>query len=942
MSGKQVYIPSIDAKDLDLSASYIKDNPIGYDLKLKDGSWNLRRFINSFDYSLDLIELRKIHRNIYNNNKFSFKIKKHEYSSQLINVTFKYSTKDWNQMSTGTFVKIGYDYRDLLFENCIAKNEEGEIVGIIIDKKILSSDICSNLPEYFKAELSDNSNDSYFCYKQIKGFRTIKTSATLRRQVYENGFICNGIHYVRCKRSAGSARQGRCLFINEALYKPLIEYSSGGIHFEEGQEVDLAAYESYISLTASSIIDTLPLSPENILVIDDYSSIFEDDAIVVRDVDGKLLTSEEKCKVENSIWDGQSIIDKSAMGEYSDKGMILLRNLFFKSCCFNGNIQQWFADNGITDVSQLNGKTRATDISQIKLITTPNSIKYLKFGTLNEWLDHLYPEFGIVKYEKPPHAFGGRLVKIHYQLINSIQMSEAETREFLRESLDFAQLLRDRPDVVKYYIKYPSVDDIELMQTPMETKNDVVYRLMTVNDDFTNTRYYLDFLHDLLASYYKQLKNGKVYVEGCYGVLLGNPIEMLQQSIGKFTGESQIGVGNVHTIRFDYDKTILGSRSPHISLSNVWLPKNTANREIDKYINLTEQILCINSINENCLQRLAGADFDSDSILITDNKYLIDASMRNYGKFKIATSFVEAKKLKRYYTAEQKCDLDIRTATNLIGEIVNLSQELNSLLWDRMYHGATYEDVKYIYYDICTLSVASGLAIDSAKKEFGVNLVRELDTIRKKYKNELTTKDGKKRLPFFFSHISRQKGYYDSQKKAYIKYHTSMDYLTSIVNSFKVRTPYKKNWLPFTAVLDRSQFRTSRINHSQVENIIKKVNMYISDRNRIYAINNISNAEKHQRVQMLYDYLIMDIRSEVIGFSTMYYLLENIENRDNTNIKNLLMEILFTCGNKSFMNAIIQSAKQVDEITGWGNDVFMFGRGYKVEKKIINCESYIQ
>ena len=938
MSGKQIYIPSIDAKDLDLSSSYIKDNPVGYDLKLKDGSWNLRRFINSFDYSLDLIELRSIYRKIYNNNKFSFKIKKHEYSTQLINVTFKYSTKDWNQMSTGTFVKIGYDYRDLIFDNCIARNDDGEIVGIVVDKKLDEETICDDLPEYFEVETGEKNDVTYHYYKQIKGFRTLKTSAKLRKQVYENGFICDGIHYVRCKRSAGSARQGRCLFINEALYEPLLEFSSAGIHFEDGQEVDLAAYESYISLTASSIIDTIPLTPENILVIDDYSSVFNDDAIVVRDVDGKLVTSEENCVVENSIWDGQSIIDKSAMGDYQDKGMILLRNLFFKSCCFNGNVQQWFADNGITDVSQLNGKTRAKNIEDIKLITTPNSIKYLKFGTLDAWLDHLYPEFGVVKYEKPPHAFGGRLVKVHYQLINSIQMSEEETREFLKESLDFAQMLRDRPEVVRYYIKYPSLDDIDLNQAPMDTKNDIVYNLMAVNEDFTQTRYYVNFLHDLMASYYKQLKNGKVYVEGCYGVLLGNPIEMLKQSIGEFTGESQLGVGNVHTTRFDYGQTILGSRSPHISLSNVWLPTNAENDEIDKYINLTEQILCINSINENCLQRLAGADFDSDSILITNNKHLINAAARNYGKFKIATSFVEAKKLKRYYTAEQKCDLDIRTATNLIGEIVNLSQELNSLLWDRMYHGADYEDIKYIYYDICTLSVASGLAIDSAKKEFGVNLIGELDAIRKKYKAELTTADGKKRLPFFFAHISRQKGYYDSEKKAYLKYHTSMDYLSSIVNSFKIKTPYKNRWLPFSAILDGSQFRASRVNHKQVESVIRKVNTFITDRNRVYSINNITMAEKHQRTQMLHDYLVMDINSEVIGFSTMYYLLQNIEARDNTNIKNVLMDILFSCANKSFMNAIAQSKKKMKEITGYGNDIFMFGIGYKIEEKEINCE----
>ena len=94
----------------------------------------------------------------------------------------------------------------------------------------------------------------------------------------------------------------------------------------------------------------------------------------------------------------------------------------FKSCCFNCNIQQWFKDNNITDISQLNGKTRAKRIEDVKLITTPNSIKYLKFDTLDNWLDNLYPRFGVVKHDKKTHFFGGRLVQTHYQLINTLQL----------------------------------------------------------------------------------------------------------------------------------------------------------------------------------------------------------------------------------------------------------------------------------------------------------------------------------------------------------------------------------------------------------------------------------------------------------------------------------------------------------------------------------------
>lgn len=627
------YIPSIDAKDVYLAANMINKNPDGYELKNREGEWNYRRFSNTLDYSLDLIELRKIYKSIYGKNEFSFTHLKHDYTPHVINLTFKYSVKTFNKAKHDTYVKLGYDIRDLTFENCVARNEAGEVVGVIVESKLddsmgLSS---SDLPQNFgvatvtkikKKKIKTGklnrlgkeivkeveSVDAYSVIRVVKGFRTLKNSAELRHDLYEHGFTCNGEKYVRAKRSSGSARVGKCLFINEKLYEPLLRFSSGGIKFNYGDKVDLAAYESYISLTSSSIIDLLPLEPENILVIDDYDSIFREDVVATRNVNGRLVTSEENCEIANSIWDGQSLIDKSAMGIYEDKGMVLLRNLMFKSCCFNTNIQKWFEDHGITEVSQLNGKTRAKDISQIKLITTPNSIKYLKFSTLDDWFDHLYPNFGVVKFDKKPHFFEGKLVETHYQLLNTLQLSIDEVREFLKPSLEFAQALRDRPEVVRYYIKYPSVDEMEPMRSPMTSKNDVVYNLLCVNDDFTKTKYYLDFMHDLLASYYKTLKNGHVMVNGNYSTIVGNPTEMLQQAIGTFNGESQLGIGNIHSKRFDYDQTILGTRSPHVSAGNIWLPYNVANGTIDKYFNFTEEIVAINAIGENVLQRLSGAD----------------------------------------------------------------------------------------------------------------------------------------------------------------------------------------------------------------------------------------------------------------------------------------------------------------------------------------------
>lgn len=948
-----IYIPSIDAKDIYLSAHYIENNPEGYNLKLKDGQYNLRKFINTLDYSLDLIELLDIYYKKYRRNDFTFKIKKHMYSTNVINLTFKYSVKEWNQMDKNTFVKFGYDYRKLEFEDCVARNTEGEIIGIKIGEKVLNP---IDIPKPFihkEVEITYKENKDIIKETQLQYAKqgepkTLKTNAQLRTELYKNGFLCNGIKYCRMKRSTGSARVGKCLFINETLFKPILKFSSGGIDIKDGQEVDLAAYEGYIALPSSSIIDTIPIKPENILLIDDYDSIFKEDVIETHDENGWLKTTESNCEITNTIWDGQSLMDISLFGDYSKYGMLLLRNLMFKSCCFNCNIQEWFKDNNITDVSQLNGKTRATRIEDVKLITTPSSIKYLKFDTLEHWLDNLYPNFGVVKHDEKTHFFVGRLVQTHYQLLNTLQLSKDEVKEFLQPSLDFAQMLRDCPEVVRYYIKYPDIDELEPLKKPMCSKNDVVYNLMCINDNFTKTKYYQEFLVDLLRAYYKNLKNGHVYVNGNYSTLLGNPIEMLQQSIGKFDGKSQIGIGNIHSTRFEYNKTLLASRSPHVTIGNIWLPHNSENKLIDCYFNLTDEIVCINSIGENVLQRLSGADFDSDTVLLTDNEILIRAAKRNYHLFKTPTSFVSARKVKRYYTPEQQADLDIKTSVNKIGEIVNLSQELNSLLWDKMYHGANYNDTKELYYDICQLDVMSGIEIDKAKKEFDIDNGKELNKLRYKYDSFVREYEenedgdlvkGKKKMPHFFSHISKQKGYYNPEKKHYCKYHTSMDYLQTIINGFKIKNPYKKDWLPFVSILDSTLFRTSSVNQKQINKIYSILKKYIAERKNIYGSSTDSKEEKNQKANILREQLISDIDSEVIGFSSLYRLLSSMEDKENSQIKNILLEVLYLCGNDSFNKAIIQSKDKILQLEESGSDINLFDIGYKITKKEVHSEA---
>jgi len=176
----------------------------------------------------------------------------------------------------------------------------------------------------------------------------------IREHLYLHGFDIDGIHYVRYKRSAGSSRDGRCLFIAEPLCQDMMEWSSCGLSSDTVS--DQASWQAYIALTLSSIESTIRLPKKAILIIPDKVSRFKTTAVCVKEDKALGLTAaEEETEIENVIWDGEALLDVSEFERagYKEKGMMLLHNRFFKTCAFNTNLQDWFFDNDITQISQL-------------------------------------------------------------------------------------------------------------------------------------------------------------------------------------------------------------------------------------------------------------------------------------------------------------------------------------------------------------------------------------------------------------------------------------------------------------------------------------------------------------------------------------------------------------------------------------------------------------
>lgn len=843
----------------------------GKEVKVIDSN----KFKIRFDTSMGLDELTEILEKKRIKKQSIFKVKWQDATNQVIHVTFKYSVKAPHTITKG-------------------KNK-GKI-----------------------------KNDSVEGYNR-KG---------IRKKIYKDGFHMDNIHYVRWERSGGSARTGKCLFINENLLKLMNEFTDCGV--DTSKPLDLASFEAYRALILSGKIGDIEIRPENILLIEDCKSTFENDVMLTSydSKHNKLFTKEQRVEITNKIHDGQSLIDISLMPEgYKEKGMILLRHKFFKSCCFNSNIQQWFIDNKITDISQLKGKTVATKIEDIKLITTPSSIKYIKFGDKDTWFTDWIEQvekskkpFGIVKYEKPTKYFNGDLVRTHYQILNTLQIMRDKIKVLSQETLDYLDLLRkDHIAMMTYCMIHADDEDSELM---LNTHCDIIYRMMKENEDFHKTEYYRDTAKNIIEQLRSDVKIGRILVRGNYSTILGNPIEMLQASIGIWDGTSQVGEGNIVTKVFP-EKELLVCRSPHICAGNIYLPKNTKNELIEKYINMTDNIVVINSIGENTLQRLSGCDMDSDQILITDNQIMIDAARSNYDKFKVPTTDIEPSQDPKAYTPENLAELDHKTSVNLIGEIVNLSQVLNSIYWhiDNTRH--LYEDeskvneyLEKIYTDICQLSIMSGIEIDKAKKDFGnLDNNKELNRIRDKYRNKKT---GKLEYPMFFRELSR-KGRYNS-KRVYVEYETTVDMLADEIRNCQL--PVEKesdttNWISLDKIFNKDKTKSRDIDNEKIAAIKEICNERIKADTELGKLKEISEAEEYlkRRKEIIRDFMKQMEQYKNLDRATLNELLKTIEEKGNR----YLLEALLTIECKNLMRIIRTSNTTPIYIRNENGEVEMYG-----------------
>lgn len=605
--------------------------------------------------------------------------------------------------------------------------------------------------------------------EQRKDLYSPKKRDEIREYFYEHGVnvtykkydkeidseIAETIHYKMLFRTSAKAKLGQVMFINEKLYDLAYDWLTIGLgkkmSIDNAKIVEMSAYAP---LTTSTIIDTIHVPVEDILILKDQDSFFKTLANIVRaetyigksgEEERKCVVVQEETEVKNTLWDGMMLIESTILPKWVN-GMILLRNHLFKACGFRTYIQKFFMvwcdqnghDYNTYQVQDMFGKWHY--LKDIKMITTDNAIKWKKFAdlmgnTLEEayeyWCNRIRKDgclWGVVKTDHPSKL--GEYQQLSYQMINTLPCTKNDVRAIAQTTIDYIELLKnDNAEFEKFLRKNANeINHYEMLAD-----------LYSHNHEFANSTFFREEKRKIIYDYVYRMRKGKILVNGDNLTICGNPYALLLYSVGEDflsdpTFSSEDGCIQCYTKRFDDGEYLAGFRNPHNSPNNICYLRNVYSPEMEAYFPFSSNIMAVNCIQTDIQSRANGCDFDSDFMLVTNQLQMVECARVCYKEFPTIVNDLKESGITYQNTKKDYAIMDNKFSKSRmgIGYSSNLAQLAMTYYWtEKAKENPDPKRLEELYHNFVILSVVAQIIIDSSKREYEIDGNKEIDRISK-------------------------------------------------------------------------------------------------------------------------------------------------------------------------------------------------------------------
>lgn len=442
------------------------------------------------------------------------------------------------------------------------------------------------------------------------------------------GFKINGIKYRRLLATTNGVKNSTIVYAADYLRDELYKRLNCGR--KEDIELVPAKFEAYLSLACSA---SIPVTNTNkIIVVNDCVTNFKTTVTMIDDTQGEfpVVKTVEDYEVNFESSDGQGLIMPHMMEKWSKDlkldylpSGVCIRNAFCKGMLFTFDFQEFCRTYKDTStVKDVWGNEH--DLMDVDMILTTSMLKLWKaYDNLEDYLTKCEENgFGFSVTKIPPKKLED-VRRLNYQFIQCLNLDDDDIDELIKPTVDKLKgvLLDNYENALAYLGSNSLVKKIENMELEEE---DYILAALMANPESFNDIYIKNRILTQVKKKIDEAKFGRLDIDGNFAIIADDPITLMHSVLdmpvkgllkaGEFYHKHWINKGVF---------TVAGFRAPMTDKSNARILNIKNEEDMQHWYKYMDTVCIFNSWDMTC-SALNGADKDSDTVMTTNNKPIID------------------------------------------------------------------------------------------------------------------------------------------------------------------------------------------------------------------------------------------------------------------------------------------------------------------------------
>lgn len=441
--------------------------------------------------------------------------------------------------------------------------------------------------------------------------------------IYKNGFTINGIKYRWLLGTTGGVKNNTLVFVNEKLLPDL------RTRIDNGRNTNMkfapAKLEAYIALVCSS---STPVSmPNGIVVVHDCITHFKSDVIELDDtgLDQPSMKYIKDKDVELIDSDGYGLAMPQLMqrwGEEIHEDFLLpgcvIRNSFCKGAVFPVDFQEFAANHGFTEITDVWGNTY--NINEVELILTESMLKlWESYSSIENYLENCEKNHYTFAITKSSEESLENVRTMNYQFLQSYDFTDEEIDELIAPTVnEVKDILADDYRKTVLYAK-----GVGLNANSVQHLDNSFATALMIEPDMVNDPFIKSQIRSMIRKRIDDAKVGVLKVPANYSLVSGDPYSLCQSMFGmEVTG--LLKAGQVYS-KYWIDKgvkEIVSFRAPMTSHNNIRKLQVVHNEMMDEFYQYMTTPTIFNSW-DTCADAMNGFDKDGDCVINTSFDLLV-------------------------------------------------------------------------------------------------------------------------------------------------------------------------------------------------------------------------------------------------------------------------------------------------------------------------------